>query len=268
MKIHFLSFTAFVGMLLAPVPSQAVVEYVKICSLYGSAFHYIPGTDICISDFTGDARQQTDGGTWRSLLPYPEGTWVETPQQDCPNGRILSVGTFAASDFTANPWGRMQTRGTHLVLRPGEFVSKVIMGGGFSDPRIPNRHGANNADGLCVRSIDPDVSELNGGGAINPPFGNGFLPIGCVANSRIAGMPASYSVTATSTYPSIDSFYLDDGQQAVSGPYTYGSKLVVTTDFGGTAFQQLTYFDARAGSNKPLAGSVAVSVCVQPGVKQ
>jgi hypothetical protein len=29
--------------------------------------------------------------------------------------------------------------------------------------------------------------------------------------------------------------------------------------------QQLTYFDATAGTDKPLAGNVSVSVCIQPG---
>ena len=30
-----------------PVKAKAV-EYVKICSLYGAGFYYIPGTDICM----------------------------------------------------------------------------------------------------------------------------------------------------------------------------------------------------------------------------
>src|SRR6516165_6234108 len=28
--------------------AQAGVEYVKVCSLYGAGFYYIPGTDTCI----------------------------------------------------------------------------------------------------------------------------------------------------------------------------------------------------------------------------
>jgi hypothetical protein len=30
-------------------PSCAQVEYVKVCSLYGAGFFYIPGTDTCVS---------------------------------------------------------------------------------------------------------------------------------------------------------------------------------------------------------------------------
>jgi Porin subfamily len=37
---------------MAATQAQAAVEYVKICSLYGAGFFYIPGTDTCV-----DARQ-------------------------------------------------------------------------------------------------------------------------------------------------------------------------------------------------------------------
>ncbi|NPU27388.1 porin, partial [Bradyrhizobium denitrificans] len=30
-----------------PIKAKAV-EYVKVCSLYGAGFYYIPGTDTCI----------------------------------------------------------------------------------------------------------------------------------------------------------------------------------------------------------------------------
>src|SRR6266487_790729 len=70
-----------------PVKAKAV-EYVKICSLYGAGFWYIPGTDTCIklggylrvdvlantnTDDTGNVAGQggaknrfTNGYTWRS----------------------------------------------------------------------------------------------------------------------------------------------------------------------------------------------------------
>ena len=265
---HLMSFAACAGLLLVPPVSTATpVEYVRVCSLYGAGFHYVPGTDTCINETTGDTRQQTEGGTWRSLLPYPQGKWVASPPLECLPGRIVTLGTFSSTDFSPNVWNRKQTRAIPVMVNRGEFVSKVIMAGGFSDPRIPNRHGVNGTDGLCVRSVDPGEIETQGdGSSVNPPFGNGMLPIGCVANSRIVHMPAAYAVSATSAYPSIDSFYMDGAQATVSGPYTYGTKLVVTTDFGNSSFQQLTYFDARMGSTRPLAGNVSVSVCVQQGM--
>src|SRR5271156_1095595 len=73
----------------ADLPVKAKpVEYVKICSLYGAGFFYIPGTDTCLkiggfarvdviangnSDFSGNSagaggaqNRFTDGFLWRS----------------------------------------------------------------------------------------------------------------------------------------------------------------------------------------------------------
>ena len=44
-----------------PVKAKAV-EYVKICSLYGAGFYYIPGTDSCIK-LGGYLRVETALGT-------------------------------------------------------------------------------------------------------------------------------------------------------------------------------------------------------------
>ena len=44
-----------------PVKAKAV-EYVRICSLYGAGFYYMPGTDTCIK-FGGYLRADTVLGT-------------------------------------------------------------------------------------------------------------------------------------------------------------------------------------------------------------
>ena len=264
MKQPLMSLVVGFGLLAVASSGHAAVEYVRVCSLYGAGFHYIPGTDICLNDRTGDARQQTVGGTWRSLLPYPEGKWVTLPALECGLGRLVNVGTFTTNDFSLNAWDRKQTQPFPLSMKSGEFISKVMMYGGFSDPRIPNRHGANGIDGFCVRSIDPTLMENQAAGPFNPPYGNGMLPIGCVANSRIVNMPAAYSITATAAYPSIDSFF-QDANETVSGPYTYGTKLVVTTDMGPGGPMLLNYFAAGAQMYKPMVGKLSVSVCVEQG---
>ena len=46
-----------------------VAVYVKICSLYGNSFFYIPGTDVCLNPTNGDTRVQTPHGTVRTLSP-------------------------------------------------------------------------------------------------------------------------------------------------------------------------------------------------------
>ena len=76
-------------------------------------------------------------------------------------------------------------------------------------------------------------------------------------------MPAAYSISATSAYPDIDSGFLDAGQTLISGPYDYGSQLVVTTDLGPVGATLLTYYDAVTQLTEPMAGKLSVSVCVE-----
>jgi hypothetical protein len=262
-----LTFVSVIGGLCAIAPSgYAQVEYVRVCSLYGVGFHYIPGTDICTSDFTGDSRQQTEGGTWRTYLPYREGRWVSNEQQECaPGGKLVKVGDFKSTDFTLNPYGKKQTAPVSVLVKPPEFISKVMMSGGFYDPRLQGARSGLNSSGpaLCLRSVDPNVLEPSGDQLLNPPYGLVGLPIACVANSRIVGMPESYAVTAAGAYPQIDRFFATADQNVTAGPFVYGSQLVVTTDIVGTGELLLTYRDTTTGLSNPLAGTLSVSVCVE-----
>ncbi|MFK4529311.1 hypothetical protein ABIF90_007292 [Bradyrhizobium japonicum] len=75
---------AAAGVQAADLPVKAkAVEYVKICSLYGAGFYYIPGTDTCIrlggylraqtelgSNFIGDAANSGVGGARNRLSNY------------------------------------------------------------------------------------------------------------------------------------------------------------------------------------------------------
>lgn len=264
MKRYFLgSFCVLITVLgSASNTSAAPVDYVKVCSLYGAGFEYVPGTDYCWNSLTGDTRMQTVGGTWRTLLPYPEGNWAQQFKRDC-QGKVVKVGDFVSTDFVLNDWERKETAPVSLVLQPGQFIVKVIMGGGFYDPRIPSQGGSNGTLGLCLRSKDPTVFlPQPGGPPINPPYGNGMLPIGCVANSRIVNMPLPYVITATAAYPQTFSYFPTDDQTVVSGPHTYGRQLVVTTDIGPGGANLLTYHDTTDGIDKPMAGTLNVYVCL------
>src|SRR5215203_2032876 len=55
----------------ADLPVKAKpVEYVKVCSLYGAGFYYIPGTDICLK-IGGYVRYQISGGMGSSPTGGP-----------------------------------------------------------------------------------------------------------------------------------------------------------------------------------------------------
>ena len=53
----------------ADLPAKAKpIEYVKVCSLYGAGFYFIPGTDICIK-VGGYLRAEADVNAAGTLTP-------------------------------------------------------------------------------------------------------------------------------------------------------------------------------------------------------
>ena len=79
--------TSAATIMLTPSAANAVpVEYVKVCSLYGAGFFYLPGTDTCINFATNDARTQTEGGVWRCRVPNNPRTCVASPEEACQDG--------------------------------------------------------------------------------------------------------------------------------------------------------------------------------------
>ena len=259
---------SMIGLLALASASYGQVQYVKICSLYGAGFDYIPGTDVCVNQQTGDARVETPGGIWRSILPYKDGNWSLVPQQECgPAAALVKIGDFKSTDFKLNAFDRLETAGVTLSLKPPQFITKIVMSGGFYDPRLAAARSGSGLGrlALCVRSIDQNVVEQG----TQPPYGNGSVPIGCVVNSRIAGMPAAYAVSAMGAYPQIDQYFPDGDPTNVAGPYVYGSKLVVTTDILTHGADSLSYNAGAADAPiiQPLAGTLSVSACVANGIQ-
>jgi len=123
------------AVLLKPDTADAV-EYVRICSLYGSGFEYLPGTDVCVNFSIADARQQTEGGTWRWRMPDNPKTWVPSAQGACQGGQLMKLGDFSASDLTFNSHDRYETAQTPLNLKPGQYIGSVLYQGGFSGPGV------------------------------------------------------------------------------------------------------------------------------------
>jgi len=253
----------------ATFTAHAAVEYVKVCDPYGASFFYIPGTETCFNPRTGDTRVATAGGVWRTRTPYPAGEWVKEGKLDC-KGKVVTVGTFKSTDFTLNAWARKQTLPIPLPIRDDQYVSRVMMSGGFYDPRVPgNRSGVTSEDAFCLRSLDPSIPEVQPDPApTDPPrknrWGNGMLPIGCIANGRLLNMPAPYAINAEAAYPSVEVGFANAEQTQLYGPFKYNTHVIITTDAGKGGDAILMYLDASDNTLKPLAGSITVSVCVAP----
>src|SRR5215475_9185340 len=73
-------FVAVAGAQAADLPIKAKpVEYVKVCSLYGAGFFYIPGTDTCIK-LGGAVRVQAEFNAGSGGIPVGLGNATEANQ--------------------------------------------------------------------------------------------------------------------------------------------------------------------------------------------
>src|SRR5436190_20620177 len=140
---------ALSGALAADLPVKAkAVEYVRICSLYGAGFFYIPGTDTCIklggylraevaantnSVYTGNTsgagaamNRYTNGYTWRSREDLNIDTRTAT--------EYGVVRTFFDSTFS---WTTDSYAGN--AAAPGSTVYSPIGGGTVNS--VPTQTG-------------------------------------------------------------------------------------------------------------------------------
>jgi Porin subfamily len=70
--------------MVASTPGHAAVEYVRVCSLYGAGFFYLPGTDTCVNanqiltDQINIARQLTRQATGSAMATALVNPWLPT----------------------------------------------------------------------------------------------------------------------------------------------------------------------------------------------
>ena len=97
---------AVAGAQAADLPVKAKpVQYVKICSLYGAGFYYIPGTDMCIK-VGGYVRTQAEWGSVNGVSPGTVGpSGFATSATAAPFGTITN-GLYDRSSNNFNMTGR------------------------------------------------------------------------------------------------------------------------------------------------------------------
>ncbi len=255
------SLTFIVGSLGVGATASAAVEYEKVCALYGAGFHYLPGTAICVNEVNGETEEETPGGTWVSVLPTEnQGQWVSYPHRECGDGRLVHVGTFTPGDFKLNASQKYQAPPFGLRFHPHEFISKVMVSGGFYDPLQPlARNPQSSSQQFCLRVADPGFSSIDMG---NPPVQPAFCsaaPLACVSNSLIQGTHGAYSIPVSGA--SVVHYNTDVNGKVIGSPVTCGSQLVVTTGMG-TYDPTTTSDPSKPGVPVPTAGTLDVWVCI------
>jgi len=87
-------------------PSHAQVEYVKVCSLYGAGFFYIPGTDTCtyaqqtIDNQFAIARLNTKAATGTAMAASLVAPWLPTGTNYAVSGHWAGFDGQNAAGFS------------------------------------------------------------------------------------------------------------------------------------------------------------------------
>jgi hypothetical protein len=137
-----------------PVKAKAV-EYVRICSLYGAGFYYIPGTDTCIklggylrvdvlantnSDASGNTagaggaqNRFTNGYTWRSREDLSIDTRTATEYGVVRTFTDLTFSwtddNYAGTALGSSVYGPLNAGGNTLIAAPNNATSGGVAGG-------------------------------------------------------------------------------------------------------------------------------------------
>ena len=99
---------AVAGAQAADLPVKAKpVEYVKICSIYGAGFFYIPGTDTCIK-IGGWVRAEYGFQTGNSAVPYNQGTGGRNTRIDSNELNMRARWTTSLDVRTQTEYGTLR----------------------------------------------------------------------------------------------------------------------------------------------------------------
>jgi hypothetical protein len=90
-----------------PVKAKAV-EYVKVCSIYGSGFYYIPGTDTCLK-VGGYVRMDVGFNAGGSHGPYVNGAAGRNNDEDTPWYQTRVRGIFSFDTRTQTEYGTLRS---------------------------------------------------------------------------------------------------------------------------------------------------------------
>ncbi|MBR0858057.1 porin [Bradyrhizobium liaoningense] len=218
-----------------PVKARAV-EYVKVCSLYGAGFYYIPGTDTCVK-LGGYLRVDTtiNGGSYGQ--PFYAG---DAGQGNRFVDSYLSRSRmgFDIDTRTASEYGTIRTFG-HANLQFNNF--------GTSNPAV-----------LTAPGVNSNLLNIPGGGyvAVDSVF------------IQFAGFTLGKSTSAYATpwngYPGNNTSFLMGGHDSVTGV----NNIQYTTEFGSgisgtlglddpTVFSRTAVWNTALGTAATGSGVVA-----------
>ena len=188
-KSFFLSsaagIAAFSGAQAADLPVKVrPVEYVKVCSLYGAGFFYIPGTDKCIK-IGGLLREQWDihgAGDGFALMNTTDGTWTRGNTSDS-SFRTRAVVTIDVREQSSYGTIRAYMAIGAQQTTPGDpnsalfFNRSFLQFAGFTGGRAISFFDFISYEPFGLSNVRPNVGNTGATGidvfAYTAQFGNG-----------------------------------------------------------------------------------------------
>jgi hypothetical protein len=171
------------AVILRPSTANAQVEYVRICSGYGTGYFYLPGTDICVNYATNDAVEATVNGAWHWRIPNNPRTWVATPNGTCHGGNLVKFGDISGSDLTQDAYLRWETNAQYkLKLKPGQYIGSVLYKGGFTGTGV-------DPGNFCMYYYNDSQNVAT------------YVPLGCIDTTAQATVPATLMFTPDTPMP-------------------------------------------------------------------
>jgi hypothetical protein len=128
-------------------PAQAAVEYVRVCSVFGTGWFYIPGTAKCINPSTGVIKEQTatgdvtsDSELRKDVLAAKEGVALSLA---LPTATVEPGKTFGAA-FNVGTFGGDMAIGVGGAVRAADGLTFTgAIGVGLSQGNVGGRGGVN-----------------------------------------------------------------------------------------------------------------------------
>jgi hypothetical protein len=188
----------------ADLPVKAKpVEYVKVCTLYGSGFYYIPGTDVCMK-LGGFIRTEVDWHAQGSFAPFI-GNNANAFQTRAEDNYITRARAYLTADV------REQT--SYGTLR-----GYLAAGWQYSSDDAPTLSlPAVQASGLTNHAGQNISTTFTGGGNSNVSILRAFIQLGGFTFGKTASF---YDFFNTSKYSLQSNFIYQDF--AGVGIFTYG----------------------------------------------
>jgi hypothetical protein len=220
-----------------PVKAKAV-EYVKICSLYGAGFYYIPGTDTCIKI----------GGAIRLDVAFNGNVYDAPFWQGGTGGNNLSTKDYFVSRERINLTTDTRTASEYGVVRTYSNVqmdfsqNREAISGGFIEVDYAFIQFAGFTMGKAVSQFDPQWAlakpTITSGAFLGSNNGTGIPQLAYTASFG-NGVSATISVENASPYRN-------------AGLYNTANFIVGP---GASQFLQNGYGGAGAGSGNTFLGN-------------